>query len=216
MLVLDIETIPAVPEEIGIALAMKQPDFPEWRQYCSTTPPLAKIVCVGLWNGNAGLGRAYVNAEASGVYADEASYVMPDEAAVVKAVFAIIQESERWPVVTFSGRTFDLPMLFAAALRHELTIPQTFQMLMSENRFRPCDHIDMREIVTNFGACKGGLRAWCIGTGIGDPKASGDGADVGRLVAAGAVAQVAEYCLSDCRFTADLYRRWCRCTGRPT
>lgn len=197
MIVLDIETVPGVPLEVAKLMCGEE----DPARYASLTPALAKIVCIGLKNDKAG------------------KSLTPDVAAseygMLLDCFALLEDRQRWPLVTFNGRRFDIPVLFASALRNGIPIPPNTRSLFKEYKYsKEPNHIDMWEVLTDHGACKGGLRAWCIGLGLGDPKASGDGADVAKMIADGQMAKVVEYCLSDCDFTLQLYKRWCLCTGR--
>jgi len=222
MLVMDIETTRMVSLELALEMCQSSGSFTgngtaeeDANKYAATLPPLATIACVGFADGIKK--TALVNCELfGGAFIEHDIEQLKDEAAVVTRAFEIIEDSRRWPLVTFSGRMFDLPMLITAALRHQIEIPDAVRQLYQENRFRPLNHIDVREQLTNFGATKGGLRAWCLGLGLGDPKADGDGSDVARLIAEGKAHQLAEYCLSDCEYTGKLYARWCLCNGLAT
>lgn len=199
MIVMDIETVPNIPIELALEMAESSGSLTgrdtaeeEARKYAATLPPLAKIVCVGL----------RTNASKFSFTAQHMT-----EAEIVKKTLAIIGDTDTWPLVTFSGRTFDLPMIITAAMRHGIPIPAAVNGLHQENRFRPCNHIDVREFLTNFGATKGSMRAWCIGFGLGDPKSHGDGSQVSRLVAENRWDELTDYCLSDCEYTAKLYAK---------
>jgi predicted PolB exonuclease-like 3'-5' exonuclease len=67
-------------------------------------------------------------------------------------------------LVTFNGRTFDLPVLELAALRYGLSVGGWFDVSsksfeQARNRFNVTSHIDLQELLTNFGATRfpGGL-----------------------------------------------------------
>jgi hypothetical protein len=67
-------------------------------------------------------------------------------------------------LVSFNGRGFDLPLLELAAFRYGLSLPGWFQSTgkpaeQSRNRYNTMAHIDLCELLTNFGSTRfqGGL-----------------------------------------------------------
>ncbi len=67
-------------------------------------------------------------------------------------------------LVSFNGRTFDLPLLELAAFRYGIAVPGWFNVdAMSyeqfRNRYNLKSHIDLQELLTNFGSARfsGGL-----------------------------------------------------------
>jgi predicted PolB exonuclease-like 3'-5' exonuclease len=67
-------------------------------------------------------------------------------------------------LVSFNGRTFDLPLLELAAFRYGISVPGWFNVTAKSfeqfrNRFNLDAHIDLQEILTNFGSTRftGGL-----------------------------------------------------------
>lgn len=228
MIVLDLETVPGIPldsvayELAGLADAGQPPrSIAECDElactYASLTPALAKIAVAGFHQEVGGKihSRAFVNVSAFGATAiSETIISMEDEKELVERTFRTLEDIQRWPLVTFNGRRFDLPVLMAAALRHEIPIPAPVMSLMTEYRFaKNPAHVDLYDLLSNYGSCKGGLRALCIGIGLGDPKAGGDGTNVAEMVKAGKVAEVSKYCLSDCEFTSRLYQRYLKVKG---
>lgn len=205
MIFLDIETVP-LSDEIALSF---QRDGEDPCFTASTTPPLAKIVCVGMVNDK-GTALPLINGDAFGI-APSGDDVLQNERAVVEKTLTILGQTERWPVVTFNGRAFDFIVLVASALRHNVKIPKYVENeLFREYRYAKIpNNVDMYDILSNYGACKrGGLRAWCVGLGIGDPKKENDGSKVMELVKAKEHKKVAEYCISDCKYLAKLYERW--------
>src|SRR6187549_3523187 len=71
---------------------------------------------------------------------------------------------KRPTLVSFNGRTFDVPLLELAAFRFGLSIPAWFALQAKSfdqprNRFNLEAHIDLQELLTNFGTSRfnGGL-----------------------------------------------------------
>ncbi len=63
-----------------------------------------------------------------------------------------------------NGRTFDIPLLELAAFRYGISIPAWFALTAKSfdqprNRFNLEDHLDLQEVLTNFGSTRfnGGL-----------------------------------------------------------
>ena len=67
-------------------------------------------------------------------------------------------------LISFNGRTFDIPLMELAAYRYGISIPGWFNQAdrsyeQKRNRFNQNSHIDLQEVITNFGATRlnGGL-----------------------------------------------------------
>jgi predicted PolB exonuclease-like 3'-5' exonuclease len=74
------------------------------------------------------------------------------------------EKYRRPTLVSFNGRTFDLPLLELAAFRYGISVPGWFNVTAKSfeqyrNRFNLDAHIDLQEILTNFGSTRftGGL-----------------------------------------------------------
>lgn len=64
--------------------------------------------------------------------------------------------------VTFNGRSFDMPLMELAAFRFGVSIPNWFKSegyRAPRNRYNTEAHLDLQDVLTNFGAarCNGGL-----------------------------------------------------------
>jgi hypothetical protein len=102
-------------------------------------------------------------------------------------------------LVTFNGRTFDLPLLEMAAFRWGYSARDYYQK--GRNRFN--GDIDLLDFMTNFGACRlnGGLNL--LAKLLGKPgKMDISGDQVLDMVRAGQIREVNEYCMFD---TLDTY-----------
>ena len=67
-------------------------------------------------------------------------------------------------LVSFNGRGFDLPLLELAAFRYGVSVPGWFtpnlrSFEQPRNRYNSEAHLDLHDLLTNFGACRftGGL-----------------------------------------------------------
>ena len=72
-------------------------------------------------------------------------------------------------LVTFNGRTFDLPVLELAAYRYGVAIPEWFNIYGKNwenprSRYNQSSHLDLQDIITNYGATRlsGGLNLCCL------------------------------------------------------
>jgi predicted PolB exonuclease-like 3'-5' exonuclease len=103
-------------------------------------------------------------------------------------------------MVTFNGRSFDLPLLELAAFRWGCSTREHFQA--SRNRYNG-SHIDLQELMTNFGAYRpaGGLNL--LAKLLGMPgKMDVDGDKVYEMHLAGKAQEINDYCMFD---TLDTY-----------
>jgi predicted PolB exonuclease-like 3'-5' exonuclease len=105
--------------------------------------------------------------------------------------------------VTFNGRTFDLPLMEHAAFRFGVAVPNWFNMAersydQKRNRYNLQSHLDLQEVLTNFGATwyRGGLN---LAAGLlGKPgKMEVQGDMVYDLYTQGRIAEINEYCRCD-------------------
>jgi predicted PolB exonuclease-like 3'-5' exonuclease len=125
-------------------------------------------------------------------------------------------ERFRGTLVTFNGRSFDLPVLELAALRHGCVMPRYFK---GGFRYRYSDeaHYDLYEFVTNFGAysVRGGFHLLAQLVGL-PGKGAVDGADVQTLWESGRLADIHAYCRRDVIQTYFLFLRLELMRGRIT
>jgi predicted PolB exonuclease-like 3'-5' exonuclease len=102
-------------------------------------------------------------------------------------------------LVTFNGRSFDLPLMETAAFRYGLSAREYFQ---TRNRYNG-DHIDVLEFLTNFGAVRGSHCQDALAKLLGLPgKMDVAGHQVYGLYRDGKIGDIVDYCLCD---TLDLY-----------
>jgi hypothetical protein len=116
-------------------------------------------------------------------------------------------------VITFNGRTFDIPFLY---LRSALLNVRISRKDWLGYRFQVEPHCDLLEQLTFYGvsgrdgaARRFNLDFYCKAFGVPSPKSHGiSGMDVGRLMTEGRAWDVAEYCLGDVQATVKLYSIW--------
>jgi hypothetical protein len=192
--VLDVETVPAFPldadTETGKAIAEMAeggPDEYNLARYASLRPPLARVVTVAMVLHESGRTRVFQG----------------EERDLLTEVNLAIDKATR--LVTFNGRRFDLAVLVHRSAINGVRLSSMLLRAASEYRYKPNLHIDVLDQFTFFGASLGGsLRAFCLGYGLKDPKALGNGAHVGGMTDD----ERAAYCLADAVATDALYKRW--------
>lgn len=116
-------------------------------------------------------------------------------------------------LVSFNGRTFDVPLLELAAFRYGLSIPRWFALHAKSfeqprNRFNLEAHIDLQELLTNFGSSRftGGLNL--AANLIGKPgKMDVQGCMVQDFYNAGRLKEINDYCRCDVLDTYFVFLR---------
>ena len=115
--------------------------------------------------------------------------------------------------VTFNGRGYDLPVLELAAFRYGLRVPSWFNVNaksfeQSRNRYNTSAHIDLMDLISNFGATRlvGGLNV--LANLIGKPGKTGiDGSKIQDMYNAGEVESINDYCRCDVLDTYFVFLR---------
>lgn len=116
--------------------------------------------------------------------------------------------------VTFNGRSFDIPLMEHAAFRYGVSAPKWFNLMaksfeQSRNRYNLHSHIDLHDVMTNFGATwyRGGLNL--AASLLGKPgKMDVQGDMVYDLYREGRIGEINEYCRCD---VLDTYFVFLRC-----
>lgn len=116
-------------------------------------------------------------------------------------------------LVTFNGRGYDLPLLELAAYRYGLSLPNWYRMNarnfeQPRYRFNQDAHLDLMDLLTNFGANRltGGLNL--LANLIGKPGKTGiDGSMVQAMHDAGKTNEINDYCRCDVLDTYFVFLR---------
>jgi predicted PolB exonuclease-like 3'-5' exonuclease len=124
------------------------------------------------------------------------------------ADFAGFADQHRPHLVTYNGRSFDLPVIALRCLRHGVPLRFFFQDKDYRYRFSDAGHIDLYDFLSEHGAAKvGSLDA--IARVVGLPgKVGVDGSQVEGLYYAGQLESIKRYCLTDVAQTAFLFLRY--------
>ncbi|MBX9792158.1 MAG: 3'-5' exonuclease [Pirellulales bacterium] len=123
------------------------------------------------------------------------------------------EKYRRPTLVSFNGRTFDIPVLELAAFRYGLNVPAWFDLKsrsfeQPRNRYNLDAHFDLQELLTNFGSSRfsGGLNL--AANLLGKPgKMEVLGHMVQDLYHEGQLAEINDYCRCDALDTYFVFLR---------
>ena len=123
-------------------------------------------------------------------------------------------------LVSFNGRTFDIPLMELAAFRYGLSLPAWFNINartyeQPRNRYNIGAHFDLHDVLTNYGASRfnGGLNL--AANLLGKPgKIEVQGHMVQDLYEAGKLTEINDYCRCDVLDTYFVFLRVSVLLGR--
>ena len=123
------------------------------------------------------------------------------------------EKYHRPTLVSFNGRGFDLPLLELSAFRYGISVPGWFQATgksfdQPRSRYNITAHIDLCELLTNFGSTRftGGLNL--AANILGKPgKMDVQGDMVQDMFDAGRLAEINDYCRCDVLDTYFVFLR---------
>ncbi|TMQ11015.1 MAG: hypothetical protein E6J90_26180 [Deltaproteobacteria bacterium] len=111
-------------------------------------------------------------------------------------------------LVTYNGRSFDLPVIVMRSLCHAIALPWYYRDRDVRYRYSAEGHLDLCDWLAEHGAARAG-KLDAIARLIGLPGKIGiDGSQVEGLYHARQIAQVQRYCLADVAQTALLFLRF--------
>ena len=129
------------------------------------------------------------------------------EEAAVLADFVRFFEGRRPDIVSWNGRSFDMPVIAARCFKHGIPFAHYYEERNLHYRYTTEGHFDLMDFLSNFGAShppKLDVAARLIGL---PGKMGIEGKDVGPMVHGGRIAEVQALCLSDLIQTAALFLR---------
>ncbi len=196
-LVLDLETVPDTtrwsrPE---VAPGKEAPFPPSWAH---------RVIVIGcLWlDGDYQLRRIGVIGGPAGD--GDADTV---EAALLEDLSRFVGK-QRPVLVTYNGRTFDLPVIMLRSLCHGVPLPWYYQEKGVRYRYSEEGHIDLCDWLADHGATRSGSLD-AIARLCGLPgKVGVDGSQVQGLYETGQLARIQSYCLADVVQTAFVFLRF--------
>ncbi len=129
-----------------------------------------------------------------------------DEKGIIADLSQFI-EKHRPVIVTYNGRTFDLPVIAHRALEHGIPLKWYFQGKGYRYRYSDDGHCDLCDQLSEFGAARApSLDVVCRLMGL-PGKFEVEGAEVGSMHAQGRLAEIQVYCLLDVIQTGFLFAR---------
>lgn len=111
-------------------------------------------------------------------------------------------------LVTYNGRSFDLPVIVMRSLCHAIALPWYYRDRDVRYRYSAEGHLDLCDWLADHGATRAG-KLDAVARLIGLPGKIGvDGSQVEGLHRAGQLAAIQRYCLADVAQTALLFLRF--------
>ena len=124
------------------------------------------------------------------------------------AEFSQLVGRARPVLVTYNGRSFDLPVMVMRSLCHAVPLPWYYRERDRRYRYSEDGHLDLCDWLADHGASRAG-KLDAIARLIGLPgKVGVDGSQVDGLYQAGQMAAIERYCLTDVAQTALLFLRF--------
>jgi 3'-5' exonuclease len=197
-LILDIETVPDVarwsrPEPVP----GEEPRFPPtWAH---------RIVTIGYLRLDHGYRFQELNVlSAVGGDGDDED----DRERALLSELSLLVGERRPMIVTYNGRSFDLPVIALRALCHGVGMGWYYDDKDTRYRYSEHGHLDLCDWLADHGAVRAG-KLDAITRLVGLPGKSGiDGSQVEGLYAAGRLDEIQRYCLADVAQTALLFLRF--------
>lgn len=132
--------------------------------------------------------------------------------------FLAFLDKQNPKLISFNGRSFDVPLLMIRAMKYSLTCNAYFEIENNElgknkwdnyrYRFSQRFHIDLMDHISEFGATRG-LKLDVLCSMIGAPgKYDVHGSEVMELFYAGEIEKIKEYCESDVLNTYWLFLKY--------
>ena len=149
-----------------------------------------------------------------GVFGDHAAVDGVDPEAAMLDDFVRFVGRERCHLVTYHGRTFDLPVLINRCLRHGISFRAYFTDRDYRYRYSDFGHVDLADVLSEHGAARSPKLEGLAST-IGLPgSARVNGSMVASLYARGDLEQIRTGCIEDVVQTAFLFLRFELLRGR--
>ncbi len=204
-LVLDIETVPDVER-------WQRPDMPQGGAPPGNHSPFPptwahRIVVIGclLLDHDYRLKRIGVIGDAAG--SDPALSADQRERALLEDFSRFVGKA-RPVLVTYNGRSFDLPVIALRSLCHAVPLAWYYRDKGVRYRFSEEGHLDLCDWLADHGATRAG-KLDAVARLIGLPGKVGiDGSQVEGLYLGGQLETVQRYCLADVAQTALLFLRF--------
>lgn len=117
-----------------------------------------------------------------------------EEKELLRAITEFMASKNDATIVTFNGRSFDLPFL---AARYVINNLSSYPWPLGYQK----NHIDLRDLIID-----GSLEKWAVAIGMG--KKAAPSAEIPAIIASGDWETAREHCYDDVSVTLELYRRF--------
>ena len=203
-LILDIETVPDLAR-------WTRPETPEGVEPRFPPTWAHRIVAIGtLW-----LDHAYRLRTIDVIDSPDTGRADDRERSLLAALSDRVGRA-RPVLVTYNGRSFDLPVIALRALCHAVPLPWYYRDREIRHRYSELGHLDLCDWLADHRVVRAGkLDAIAQLMGLPGKAGSGiDGSQVEGLYATGKLAAIETYCLADVAQTALLLLRFRLLQGR--
>ena len=125
-------------------------------------------------------------------------------------------EKEKPTLITWNGRSFDIPVLVLRSFRNGVPLGWYFNHRNYRYRYSDEKHADLLDIMSEYGAVnKKGFKLDSIAKAIGLPGKYGvDGSMVTSLYMEERIEEIRTYCTTDVIQTAFVFLRWIYAKGK--
>jgi len=212
--VIDIETIgfdfeayDQKSQEYLLKYAQTEEEKADVKSKLAFYPLTGEVVTIGMLNPDTGRGVVFFQDKGTKIEKFEKEGIVYDagsEKEILEKFWDLVKTYKQ--IVTFNGRTFDVPFLM---LRSAINGVRTSRNFMGY-RYDTKEHCDLLDQLTFYGASRRfSLDFYAKSFNIKSSKDEGiDGSMVGSLYAEKRFLDVAYYCARDLRTTKELYEYW--------
>ena len=131
-----------------------------------------------------------------------------DDAREARLLTALGSAVGKATLVTYNGRSFDLPVIALRSLAHAVPMPWYYRESSTRYRYSDHGHLDLCDWLADHGAVRAGSLD-ALARLVGLPgKVGVDGSQVEGLYTAGKLDEIERYCLADVAQTALLFLRF--------
>jgi predicted PolB exonuclease-like 3'-5' exonuclease len=115
-------------------------------------------------------------------------------------------------IVTYNGKSFDIPVLMVKCMKHGVHIPCIVSAFL-ESKYRAEKNVDMRDILTSWGEeLRGTQKQWGLYFGLTIPD-NGDGSEIQGMWNEGKFDEIQAKNNTDIDVLKELHQRWLIATG---
>lgn len=203
----DFESYDQESQEYLLKYAQTEEERLDVKNRLAFYPLTGEIVTIGMLNPDTGRGIVFFQDKGEGIEKFEKEgvvYEAGSEKEILEKFWDLVKTYKQ--IITFNGRTFDLPFLMLRSAINKVRTSRNFMSYRYDSR----EHCDLLDQLTFYGASRRfSLDFYAKSFGIKSSKDEGiDGSMVGGLYKEKRYLEVAYYCARDLRATKELYGYW--------